>query len=160
MKGLSSVVLWLSYSTQSQQLACNAVLFLQDLRVPIFLPDIRSTLTRVPKRGGRGRSLGLKFTFCTVHSLNTVLVLGILRDSSQKSLHLVVILFLVLSLAASLLSSGFTFYNSISNPYQTFLGPIGVYTWNGLSGEFPPTPKDPLLCGQSNPPLSVPLIHP
>lgn len=63
-------------------------------------------------------------------------VLGILSNSSQKSLHLVAILFLILSLAASVLSSVFTFYNSISNPYQTFLGPMGVYTWNGLSATF------------------------
>ncbi|XP_008830349.1 clarin-3 [Nannospalax galili] len=63
-------------------------------------------------------------------------VLGILENSSQKSLHWVVIIFLVLSLVASLLSSSFTFYNSISNPYQTFLGPVGVYTWNGLSASF------------------------
>lgn len=63
-------------------------------------------------------------------------VLGILNNSSQKSLHLVAIIFLVLSLGASVLSSVFTFYNSISNPYQTFLGPMGVYTWNGLSAFF------------------------
>ncbi|XP_051001444.1 clarin-3 [Acomys russatus] len=63
-------------------------------------------------------------------------VLGILDNSSEKSLHLVAILFLVLSLGASVLSSVFTFYNSISNPYQTFLGPMGVYTWNGLSAFF------------------------
>ncbi|XP_037660962.1 clarin-3 [Choloepus didactylus] len=63
-------------------------------------------------------------------------VLGKLNNSSQKTLHLVVILFLVLSLSTSLLSSGFTFYNSISNPYQTFLGPVGIYTWNGLSTSF------------------------
>ncbi|XP_004265760.1 clarin-3 [Orcinus orca] len=60
-------------------------------------------------------------------------VLGTLSSSSPKTLHLVVILFLVLSLFTSLLSSVFTFYNSFSNPYQTFLGPMGVYTWNGLS---------------------------
>lgn len=60
-------------------------------------------------------------------------VLGILDNSSQKSLQLVTILFLILSLVTSLLSSGFTLYNSISNPYQTFLGPMGVYTWNGIS---------------------------
>lgn len=47
-----------------------------------------------------------------------------------------VILSLVLSLCAALLSAGFTFYNSVSNPYQTFLGPLGVYTWSGLSGEY------------------------
>lgn len=46
------------------------------------------------------------------------------------------VLLLVLSLCTSLLSSGFTFYNSISNPYQTFLGPVGVYTWSGLAGEW------------------------
>ncbi|XP_038174233.1 clarin-3 [Arvicola amphibius] len=63
-------------------------------------------------------------------------VLGILGNSSQKTLHLVAILFLVLSLGTSVLSSIFTFYNSISNPYQTFLGPMGVYTWNGLSAPF------------------------
>lgn len=81
--------------------------------------------------------LCLDLYFYTVHSPNVALVLGILSNSSQKSLHLVAILFLILSLAASVLSSVFTFYNSISNPYQTFLGPMGVYTWNGLSGEFP-----------------------
>ncbi|XP_008051700.1 clarin-3 [Carlito syrichta] len=63
-------------------------------------------------------------------------VLGILNNSSQRTLHLVAILFLVLSLFTALLSSGFTFYNSISNPYQTFLGPTGVYTWNGLGASF------------------------
>ncbi|XP_053441895.1 clarin-3 [Nycticebus coucang] len=62
----------------------------------------------------------------------TFAVLGILNNSSPKTMHLVAILFLVLSLFTALLSSGFTFYNSISNPYQTFLGPMGVYTWNGL----------------------------
>ncbi|KAM5243474.1 clarin-3 [Hipposideros larvatus] len=63
-------------------------------------------------------------------------VLGTLSNSSPKTLHSVVILFLVLSLSTSLLSSGFSFYNSVSNPYQTFLGPIGVYTWSGLSASF------------------------
>uniref|UniRef100_A0A8C3WXX1 Clarin 3 n=1 Tax=Catagonus wagneri TaxID=51154 RepID=A0A8C3WXX1_9CETA len=60
-------------------------------------------------------------------------VLGILNNSSQKTLHSVTILFLVLSLLMSLLSAGLTLYNSVSNPYQTFLGPSGVYTWSGLS---------------------------
>ncbi|XP_004625636.1 clarin-3 [Octodon degus] len=60
-------------------------------------------------------------------------VFRILENSSPRSLQLVTVLFLVLSLCASLMSSGFTFYNSISNPYQTFLGPTGVYTWNGIS---------------------------
>ncbi|EPQ17828.1 Clarin-3 [Myotis brandtii] len=63
-------------------------------------------------------------------------VLAELGDSAPKTLHSVVILSLVLSLSTSLLSAGFTFYNSVSNPYQTFLGPLGVYTWSGLSGSF------------------------
>ncbi|XP_045295191.1 clarin-3 [Leopardus geoffroyi] len=63
-------------------------------------------------------------------------VLEKLNNSSRRTLHLVVVLLLVLSLCTSLLSSGFTFYNSISNPYQTFLGPVGVYTWSGLAALF------------------------
>lgn len=78
----------------------------------------------------------LVFAFGAAYLPNTALVLGTLNSSSPKTLHLVVILFLVLSLFTSLLSSVFTFYNSFSNPYQTFLGPMGVYTWNGLSGEY------------------------
>ncbi|XP_004751777.1 clarin-3 [Mustela lutreola] len=63
-------------------------------------------------------------------------VLEKLNSSSQRTLHLVVILVLVLSLCTLLLSSGLTFYNSISNPYQTFLGPVGVYTGSGLGAFF------------------------
>ncbi|CAI9178274.1 unnamed protein product [Rangifer tarandus platyrhynchus] len=63
-------------------------------------------------------------------------VLGILNNSSAKTLHSVVLVFLALGLFSSLLSAGFTFYNSVSNPYQTFLGPMGVYTWSGLSASF------------------------
>lgn len=75
-----------------------------------------------------------------------------------------VILSLVLSLSTSLLSAGFTFYNSISNPYQTFLGPLGVYTWSGLSGEYglgtssaPRRPLTSLCSSQSAMPLRGPL---
>nr|XP_003419762.1 clarin-3 [Loxodonta africana] len=63
-------------------------------------------------------------------------VLGTLKGSSQKTLLLVIIAFLVLSLLTSILSFAFTCYNTFSNPYQTFLGPTGVYTWNGLSAVF------------------------
>lgn len=79
--------------------------------------------------------LGSVFAFCTMHLPNVVLVLEVLKNSSQKTLHVLVIVFLILSLVTSLLSCAFTLYNSISNPYQTFLGPVGVYTWSGLSGE-------------------------
>ncbi|XP_067389493.1 clarin-3 [Emydura macquarii macquarii] len=59
-----------------------------------------------------------------------------LGKTEMKSLNIVIILFLVLSLLSSLISAGFTCCNTVSNPYQTFLGPIGVYTWNSLSGIF------------------------
>lgn len=77
------------------------------------------------------------FAFCATCLPHTALVLEKLNNSSQKTLHLVVILSLVLSLCTSLISSGLTFYNSVSNPYQTFLGPVGVYTWSGFAGEYP-----------------------
>lgn len=98
-------------------------------------------------RAASGPELG--FASCTKYSPNFISVLGTLNESSPKSLHSVVILFLVLSLSTSLLSSGFTFYNSISNPYQTFLGPLGVYTWSGLSGEYTgagPWPRNAASC--------------
>ncbi|XP_004680424.1 PREDICTED: clarin-3 [Condylura cristata] len=59
-------------------------------------------------------------------------VLPKLKMSTSKVLLLLAVLGLAVSLAASLLSSSFTLYNSVSNPYQTFLGPVGVYTWSGL----------------------------
>ncbi|XP_065408304.1 clarin-3 isoform X1 [Chrysemys picta bellii] len=59
-----------------------------------------------------------------------------LGKTAMKSLNVVIILLLVLSLLSSLMSSGFTCCNTVTNPYQTFLGPIGVYTWNSLSGIF------------------------
>ncbi|NXC47680.1 CLRN3 protein, partial [Penelope pileata] len=59
-----------------------------------------------------------------------------LNSTGTKSINTVIIVFLVLSLLSSLLSAGFTCTNAVSNPYQTFLGPIGVYTWNAIGGIF------------------------
>ncbi|KAM6130142.1 Clarin-3 [Phoenicopterus ruber ruber] len=59
-----------------------------------------------------------------------------LSSIKTKSTITAIIVILVLSLLSSLLSSGFTCTNAVSNPYQTFLGPTGVYTWNSLSGIF------------------------
>ncbi|XP_033005306.1 clarin-3 [Lacerta agilis] len=61
-------------------------------------------------------------------------VADLLENTKAKGFNIVIIILLVLSLITSFLSSGFTCYNAISNPYQTFLGPIGVYTWNSISG--------------------------
>ncbi|KFP80593.1 PREDICTED: clarin-3 [Acanthisitta chloris] len=57
-----------------------------------------------------------------------------LSSNATKSINIAIIVILVLCLLSSLLSSGFTCANAVSNPYQTFLGPFGVYTWNSLCG--------------------------
>ncbi|NXN80155.1 CLRN3 protein, partial [Bombycilla garrulus] len=57
-----------------------------------------------------------------------------LSSSGSRSLNVATIVLLVLALLSSVLSSGFTCTNAVSNPYQTFLGPVGVYTWNCLCG--------------------------
>jgi len=50
-------------------------------------------------------------------------------------LHALVVILLALALVGSLGSILVSLYNSFSNPYQTYMGPIGVYTCSGLSGE-------------------------
>ncbi|XP_030343357.1 clarin-3 [Strigops habroptila] len=69
-------------------------------------------------------------------SQKTFTVADNLSNTSAKNMITAIIVILVLSLLSSLLSSGFTCTNAVSNPYQTFLGPIGVYTWNSLCGIF------------------------
>ncbi|NXH22160.1 CLRN3 protein, partial [Bucco capensis] len=69
-------------------------------------------------------------------SESTFQVADTLKSTPAKHIIIAIIVILVLSLLSSLLSSGFTFTNAVSNPYQTFLGPIGVYTWNSLCGAF------------------------
>ncbi|NWW26286.1 CLRN3 protein, partial [Falcunculus frontatus] len=59
-----------------------------------------------------------------------------LSSARSRSLNISIIVVLVLALLSSLLSSGFTCTNAVSNPYQTFLGPVGVYTWNSVCGAF------------------------
>ncbi|XP_077206218.1 clarin-3 [Paroedura picta] len=56
-----------------------------------------------------------------------------LMDGTVKTFNILIIILLVLSLLSSFLSAGFTCYNAVSNPYQTFLGPVGAYTWNSIS---------------------------
>ncbi|NXU98336.1 CLRN3 protein, partial [Cettia cetti] len=57
-----------------------------------------------------------------------------LSGAGTRGLNVATITMLVLALLSSLLSSGFTCTNTVSNPYQTFLGPVGVYTWNSVCG--------------------------
>lgn len=65
---------------------------------------------------------------------STFPVAGALSSNGTKGINTAIIVLLVLILLSSLLSSGFTCTNTVSNPYQTFLGPIGVYTWSAISG--------------------------
>ncbi|NXE92162.1 CLRN3 protein, partial [Menura novaehollandiae] len=67
-------------------------------------------------------------------SKKTFQVADSLSSAGTESLNVAIIVVLVLSLLSSLLSCGFTCTNAVSNPYQTFLGPVGVYTWNSLCG--------------------------
>ncbi|XP_027592853.2 clarin-3 [Pipra filicauda] len=67
-------------------------------------------------------------------SKQTFQVADSLSSTKTRSTNVAIIVILVLSLLTSLLSSGFTCTNAVSNPYQTFLGPIGVYTWNSICG--------------------------
>ncbi|KAM7048051.1 clarin-3 [Acridotheres tristis] len=65
---------------------------------------------------------------------NTFQVADALGSGSSRSLTIATIALLVLALLSSLLSAGFTCTNAVSNPYQTFLGAVGVYTWNSACG--------------------------
>ncbi|NXH80515.1 CLRN3 protein, partial [Edolisoma coerulescens] len=67
-------------------------------------------------------------------SKTTFQVADSLSSTRSRSLNVALIVLLVLALLSSLLSSGFTCTNAVSNPYQTFLGPVGVYTWNSVCG--------------------------
>ncbi|NWV73779.1 CLRN3 protein, partial [Dasyornis broadbenti] len=67
-------------------------------------------------------------------SKTTFQVADALSSPETQSLNVATIVVLVLALLSSLLSSGFTCTNAVSNPYQTFLGPAGVYTWNSVCG--------------------------
>lgn len=51
------------------------------------------------------------------------------------ALHGLVVVLLVLALVASAGSIIVTLYNSASNPYETYMGPIGLYVCSGLSGK-------------------------
>ncbi|KAM4031255.1 clarin-3 [Anomaloglossus baeobatrachus] len=62
-------------------------------------------------------------------------VLQILTDTNGiKIIHILVIILLVIGLVSSFLGSLTTCLNSVSNPYLTFLGPLGVYVWTGING--------------------------
>ncbi|CAH2322313.1 clarin-3 [Pelobates cultripes] len=62
-------------------------------------------------------------------------VLQLLKPGdSQHIIQILVILILVVGLLCSFLGSATTCLNSVSNPYLTFLGPLGVYIWASING--------------------------
>lgn len=52
---------------------------------------------------------------------------------AASALHILVVLLLVLCLLFSAGTILITLYNSVSNPYETYMGPIGVYTCSSVS---------------------------
>lgn len=57
-----------------------------------------------------------------------------LQDSGAPViLYALVVFFLALCMISSALSILIAFYNSVSNPYQTYLGPMGVYVCSSTS---------------------------
>ncbi|XP_053306222.1 clarin-3 [Spea bombifrons] len=55
-------------------------------------------------------------------------------NDAQKIIHILIILFLVSGLLFSFMGSVTTCLNIVSNPYLTYLGPIGVYIWTSING--------------------------
>ncbi|KAM9326658.1 clarin-3 [Gastrophryne carolinensis] len=78
-------------------------------------------------------------TITTGVALNTgwtpAQVFDLLKETnSVKVIHIIVILFLVAALVSCFLGLATTCLNSVSNPYLTFLGPLGVYVWTSING--------------------------
>lgn len=50
-------------------------------------------------------------------------------------LHILVVCLLALCLLFSVASILISLYNSVSNPYETYMGPMGLYACSSLSGK-------------------------
>lgn len=55
-------------------------------------------------------------------------------NTTPLALHALVLCLLVLCLVFSAASVLIAVYNSVSNPYETYVGPPGIYFCNSLSG--------------------------
>lgn len=51
------------------------------------------------------------------------------------ALHGLVVCLVVLCFVFSAISILISLYNSVSNPYETYMGPIGIYTCSSLSSK-------------------------
>lgn len=72
---------------------------------------------------------------CAVCLCVCVVIPQLLGKGVPVVLHTLVVFLLALSLLFSAVSILIALYNSVSNPYETYLGPTGVYTCSSLSGK-------------------------
>ncbi|XP_044035465.1 clarin-3 [Siniperca chuatsi] len=75
-------------------------------------------------------------TFCPVYgSVNEFQVIPKLVETGVTPLvlHTLVLCLLAMCLLSSVGSILISLYNSVSNPYETYMGPVGIYTCSSLS---------------------------
>lgn len=71
---------------------------------------------------------------CALGTNRQFQVTNYLRSSANlQAVHIIVIFSLIICLVCSAASSITTMNNIGNNPSETFCGPIGLYTWNGIS---------------------------
>lgn len=56
-------------------------------------------------------------------------------EVTSAALQITVVALLALCLLCSAATILVSLYNSVSNPYQTYMGPIGIYSCGSLSGK-------------------------
>ncbi|KAM5141489.1 clarin-3 [Mantella aurantiaca] len=93
-----------------------------EVNLHLFIVSSKKTITN-------GTALGTDETSRQVFDL-------LKETDNVKIAHIIVILFLVLGLICSFMGSVTTCLNSVSNPYVTFLGPLGVYVWTSINAIF------------------------
>lgn len=79
----------------------------------------------------------LSSTKCQNHHVFVHAVIPKLAEGAVTpvAMHVIVVCLLVLCLLFSALSILISLYNSVSNPYETYMGPAGVYACSSLSGK-------------------------
>lgn len=65
----------------------------------------------------------------------TILAGGVNPATTSAVLHGLVLCLLVLCFVFSASSILISLYNSFSNPYETYMGPLGIYVCSSLSGK-------------------------
>ncbi|XP_062865137.1 clarin-2 [Trichomycterus rosablanca] len=81
-------------------------------------------------RGGKTRRCGLGSRRSNVY------VFPRLIRTINGGLHMTVIFFLFIAIGFALVSLAFCIYNARKVPYQSIMGPLGVYLWNFIAALF------------------------